>query len=285
VERAFDNLKQALCSRGDVAEIGAAELEAFAANCTVALAVGGFGSRLRSVTDHEGVNKNALRLPNGDTMLERTIRMYRDAGFRDFVALVFHQADSVVNLLGDGSHLGVRVTYSYDPAIPVGRGGAIRTALESGAIPTDKSLIVHNPDDVIVGYPGSFPRDIVAAHLAAVRLGMVATAVMVEGMHATYTGMRVREGVVEEVVAYPLVPVPAHVGVTLFSPAAYGSFVELFDLHQKMDFEGVLFPLLSARRLLYSVFIPNECWLQVNDEKSLEKLFALCREEEATTDR
>lgn len=272
MEQAFDALRLAICDPGDGVELTPEDIRSFVENCTVALAVGGHGSRLQAITNSLGVNKNALRLPNGDTMLELTIRMYRDAGFRDFVALVYHQAESIVGLLGDGTKLGVRISYSYDPGQPVGRGGAIRNALDNGSIASAKNLIVHNPDDVVVNYSGSFPQDLVAAHIAGVRKGMSATAVMAAGLRSTYTGMKVNEGIVEEVMAYPIVPIPAHVGITAFDPTVYDAFFDLFDLTQKTDFEAVLFPMLVNERRLYTCFIPTDCWLQVNDPRALETL-------------
>jgi len=279
METALDTLRKAICTPGEKADVGSRELQDFAANCVVALAAGGEGSRLQAVTNPEAIHKTMLRLPNGESMIERTIRMYQGAGFRDFVALVFHQAQSIVELLGDGSHLDVRVTYSYDPEIPVGRGGAVRNALENGSIPRTKSLIVHNPDDLIVRYPGSFPVDVVAAHLAGLTQGAIATAVVVEGARTAYTGFGIRNGIVEEVQPYPLVPIPAHVGVTVFAPSIYDYFLGLFNLTEKSDFEGVLFPILASERKLYSAIIPDDCWLAVNDPKAFRQLTGLMREE------
>ena len=259
------------------------ELRDFAANSVVALPVGGEGTRLRAVTDALGIQKNAILLPNGESMIERTIRMYRDDGFREFVALVFHGKHSIVDLLQDGSRLGVRVRYSEDPGMPIGRGGAILHALAGGVIPRGKSLIVHNPDDVIARYHGSFPRDIVAAHLGGRRRGAVATAIMVAGARMPYTGMRLKNGIVEEVSPYPFVPIPAHIGVTLFSPEVFALFDELFDLSRRTDFESVLFPRLAQEGKLYSALIPTETWFQVNDPKSLERLMAVVRDEAEPT--
>ena len=279
VDSALDGLKRAVCAPGDAPTIGQDQLLEFAAHCTVALPVGGEGSRLRTLTDGLGIQKNALRLPNGETLIERSIRMYRDAGFRDFVALVFHRAHSIVELLGDGNALGVRVRYSEDPIMPVGRGGAIRHALDNGAIPRDKHLLVHNPDDAIAGYPGSFPQHIVAAHLAGIEAGTIATAVLVEGMQAPYTGLLLRGGKVEEVTPYPFVPIPAHIGVTVFAPIAFDLFDALFDLNKKTDFESVLFPILAGKGQLYSAVVPVDCWYQVNDPKALDKLSDVVRGE------
>jgi NDP-sugar pyrophosphorylase family protein len=276
---ALDHFRNAIYSPGEKAQLSNSELRQFAEQCVVALAVGGEGSRLKAATDSQQVHKTALRLPNGDTMTERTIRMYRDEGFRDFVALVFHHAQSVIDVLGDGSRLGVRITYSHDPERPVGRGGAIRNALDNGSIPRTKSLIVHNPDDQIINYEGSFPRDIVAGHLAGVQRGMLATAVVVDGTHYTYTGMKIDRGIVEQIEMYPHIPIPTHVGVTVFSPGVYNYFFKLFDLTKKVDFESVLFPLLAQERRLYSFMIPGRSWLSVNDPKALTKLVELVQKE------
>jgi NDP-sugar pyrophosphorylase family protein len=283
MEAALHVLRSAVCNPGERAVLDVKDLRDFAAHCLVALPVGGKGSRLRSVTDSLGIQKNALRLPDGETLIERAIRMYRDEGFREFVALVFYGKDSIVDLLGDGSRLGVHVRYSEDPSMPVGRGGAIRHALENGAISREKSLIVHNPDDAIARYPGSFPADVVAAHTAGMRRGAIATAIMVDGAHMPYTGMRLNDGFVAEVTAYPFVPIPAHIGVTVFSPAVYPLFDDLFDLTQRSDFEGVLFPILAREKRLYSTIIPRESWFQVNDPKSLDTLMDVVREETAAS--
>lgn len=272
MEQAFEVLRRTISQPGRVPELEPEQMERLIANSIVAFAVGGAGSRMQAADGATNVNKSAMTLPNGDTMLEYTIRMYRDAGFRDFLALVSHQAQSIVDLLGDGGALGVRVSYSHDPGGPVGRGGAIRNALENGSLPQSSRLIVHNPDDIIMEYPGSFPRDLIAAHSEAESREMMATAVLAEGLPATYTGMRVGDGVVEEVVPYPTLPVPAHVGVTMFSPSAYPLFESLFDPSRRSDFEPVLFPRLVKERALYSLFISPRCWMQVNDLKGWNAL-------------
>jgi len=279
MQNALDHFRHAIYSPGEQAHISNTELRQFAENCVVALAVGGEGSRLKAETESQHVHKTALRLPNGDTMTERTIRIYKKAGFREFVALVFHQAQSVIDTLGDGSRLGVQITYSHDPEHPVGRGGAVRNALDNGSIPRTKNLIVHNPDDQIIRYEGSFPHDIVAGHLQGLRKGMLATAVVVDGTPYTYTGMKIDHGVIEQIEMYPHIPIPTHVGVTVFSPGVYDYFLKLFDLTKKIDFESVLFPLLAQERRLYSCMIPNRCWLSVNDPKALAQLIEFVQHE------
>jgi NDP-sugar pyrophosphorylase family protein len=102
--------------------------------------------------------------------------------------------------------------------------------------------------------------------------------VLAEGLPATYTGVRTEHGVVREIMPYPAVPVPAHVGITVFSSAVYEYFEQLFDYAKKTDFEAVLFPRLVSDARLYSFFVPVKCWLQVNDPKSLAALNAALAE-------
>src|SRR3989338_6989017 len=155
MQDALQNLKSQICNIHKDQKISNEEFKAFAKNTTVALMAGGESSRFRSVPGSENTNKNSYKLPNNDTMIEMTIRIYRDAGIKNFVALVYHKAETIIDLLGHGSSLGINITYSHDPEKPVGKGGAIYNALLNGSIPENHNLIVHNPDDVIIDYERS----------------------------------------------------------------------------------------------------------------------------------
>ncbi len=272
LDERLNKFRKEVCSMPDIPPVDEARWRGFLDNCVVALPAGGQGQRLKEFTDSQNANKTAFCLSNGQTMIERTIAMYRDAGFREFVALVFHRADSVKAALGDGERLAVNIRYSHDPKWPIGRGGAIRNAYNNGSIGRNKYLIVHNPDDQIVNSQRSFPRHIVEGHLAGEARGALGSAVVVEVTPYAFTGMEIDDGWVKDMGTYPPVPIPAHIGVTVFSPKARAYFEELFDLKKKMDFEGVLFPQLIEEGLLFSVGIPSECWLAVNDFKGLSKL-------------
>jgi mannose-1-phosphate guanylyltransferase len=239
--------------------------------CTIVLPAGGEGSRLRSETDAGRVHKSAITLSNGSTMLEHTITQYRDAGAHDFVLLTFHGAQSVREALGDGSRLGVNVTYSEDPERPVGRGGAIKHALETGALRRDGYVVIHNPDDVIVKYDGDFVADFVKHHLEAEGRGARATIVAVRGTRYPYTGFFVNGDVVESIETYPFIEVPAHTGITMLSPSVLEMF-DGFDLSKKTDFEPVIFPQLAATRALSAMLIEPHCWIAVNEPKALQEL-------------
>lgn len=272
MQESLDHLRSQISNFEDLPEINQALVDHFIENCIVVLAVGGEGTRLSSLTKSKRINKSSLILPNGDAMIERTVKMYRNSGLKRFVALVYHEASSIVELLGDGSNLGVEITYSYDPGKPVGRGGAILNAILSGYIPTDNNIIVHNPDDQIVDYDGSFPKDIIKGHINGISKGMLATVVVVEGISHPYTGMKINNSIIQDIKMYPIIPIPTHIGVTIFSPDIKEYFKRFFTLTEKVDFEATLFPELSQGRLLYSVSIPSHYWIPVNDPKSFKKL-------------
>lgn len=267
----LDTLAGRIASFHDPETISDDDWQTFTDTTTVALMAGGESSRFSSVLDGTQSNKSAFELPNGDTMIEMCIRMYAEAGFKHFVALVFHNARSIEERLGDGSRFGVKIVYSYDPEIPVGKGGAVLNALENGSIPEDRNLIVANPDDVVLHFP-DFPRYISSAHIEGVRNGAVSTAVLGKGQSYHWTGMMVVDNKVVDTQMYPFIPVPAHVGITLFSPAAYPYFRQHFSLTEKSDFENVLFPILASENKLWSAGQTRGLWIAVNDAKSYKQL-------------
>lgn len=244
--------------------------QGFVAKTTIVLMAGGESSRFSEVTKGDPVNKNAFRLPNGDSMIEMTIRMYKKAGFKDFVALVFHNANSIEKVLGDGKDLGVNIRYSYDPEMPVGKGGAIKNAILNSSIPRDHYSIIHNPDDVIIDFDEKFPRHIVEGHIHGKK--SLATVVVVEETPYTYTGMKIINNIVHQIEMYPQIPIPTHIGVTILSPETYSYFDKYFDLNKKADFESVLFPILARKKLLGAVSIPSDSWIAVNNAKSYKEL-------------
>ncbi len=241
----------------------------FVSNTTIVLMAGGESSRFSEVTNGQAVNKNAFLLPNGETMIEMAIKMYRDAGFKNFVASVFHNAHSIENVLGDGSKFGVSIRYSYDPEKPVGKGGAIKNAIIQDFIPKNHYFIVHNPDDVILDFKGNFPRYIAQGHLDQNKL---ATVVVVEETPYTYTGMKIINNVVHQIEMYPAIPIPTHIGITILGPGVHPYFEKYFDLNKKADFESVLFPVLAKKKQLSAVSIPSECWIAVNNAKAYKQL-------------
>ncbi len=272
MNKALHEFKSQICNIKDPEPISDSDWKNFIDNTVVVLMAGGESSRFKSVQGSEKSNKNSYKLPNGDTMIEMTIRMYRDAGLKEFVALVYYKSETIIELLGDGSKLGVNIKYSHDPEHPVGKGGAVLNAILNGSIPENKNIIVHNPDDVILDFPGSFPKHIASGFIDGVKHGAEATIVVVEETPYAYTGMKINKNFVEGIEMYPMIPIPTHIGVTIFSYKAFPKFKEKFNLKEKSDFEKVLFPLLASENKLYTVSIPKQNWLAVNTLKAYNQL-------------
>ena len=248
------------------------ELTNFQNNSVVVLTVGGLGQRTSEVKGMQEINKNAYELSNGKSIVEMSIELFKKSGYKNFVALVFHKAETIIEELGDGSRFDVNIKYSYDPEHPVGRGGAILNALVNGTIERTKNLIVYNPSDVILNYNGDFANNLVMAHISNVKKGVIATMVNTPGFEAPYTCMRLNNSIVTDLEFHPVVPIPTHMGISILSPEVYPYLDKYIDLSKKCDFEKVIFPILAKEGKMGATEIPQECWFPVKDAKTLEKL-------------
>lgn len=268
----FKSLKKQIASFTPVKDLNENHWNEIKNKITVLLMAGGEGSRFSPITQNAEVNKNSFVLPNNDTMIEMCIRLYKEAGIKNFVALLYHKAESIESILGDGSKLGINLSYSYDPGKPVGKGGAVKHAIEQGLIPNNHYFVVHNPDDVILDYEGNFPKHIISAHIQGENNKALCTVVVVEEVEHQFSAMKVVNNFVEEVDMYPIIPLPTHIGVTVFSPKAKKYFIEQFSYNKKEDFEKKLFPILAKEKRLYCAKIPLDCWIPVNNPKNYKDL-------------
>ena len=276
-------LGTALCRSGPLPPGADEEVLSTAAECVVAIPAGGFGYRMRAANPAEGeVNQKALLpLPNGETLIGRLVRQYAEAGFRRFVALVNYEGQQVERHLGDGSRWGVEIRFSYDPD-PAGSGrtGAMVHAMNAGAMPADAVTVVHNGDCHIMHYHGTFPHDLLRAHLHSVRTRQaIATLAAVDGSPYPYTGMSIDGGLVTGIEMYPFIPVPTHTGITVLTPEALSSLRENAP-KSKQNFERDMFPRWAAERRLAAMVIGHEQWIAVDDRKAY-RIFSQAVEEEA----
>jgi len=93
----------------------------------VFIMAGGFGTRLRPLTDN--CPKPMLKI--GDKpMLETLILNFKNAGFHDFYISTHYLPSVIHDYFGDGSKHGVSITYVHEET-PLGTGGAL------GLLPND----------------------------------------------------------------------------------------------------------------------------------------------------
>ncbi|MCX2758238.1 nucleotidyltransferase family protein [Vibrio sp. Sgm 22] len=106
----------------------------------VFIMAGGFGTRLRPLTDH--CPKPMLNI-GGKPILETVIRSFIKAGFVNFYISTHYMPEQIQQHFGDGSELGINITYVYEES-PLGTGGALGLLPES--LPKDLPLIMMNGD-------------------------------------------------------------------------------------------------------------------------------------------
>ncbi|MCD6301704.1 MAG: nucleotidyltransferase family protein [Staphylothermus sp.] len=85
---------------------------------------GGFGKRLRPYT--EEIPKPLVNVAD-KPILEWQIEWLKRYGFDEFVLLVGYRKEKIIEHIGSGSRLGVKVTYVVEDE-PLGTGGAIKNA-------------------------------------------------------------------------------------------------------------------------------------------------------------
>lgn len=101
---------------------------------------GGFGKRLKPLTDN--CPKPMLKV--GDKpILETLVRSFIKAGFENFYISTHYMPEQIQAHFGDGSDLGVSITYVHE-SVPLGTGGALGMLPED--LPKDLPLIMINGD-------------------------------------------------------------------------------------------------------------------------------------------
>ncbi|ELA4930542.1 nucleotidyltransferase family protein [Vibrio vulnificus] len=106
----------------------------------VFLMAGGFGTRLRPLTDN--CPKPMLKIGN-KPILETVIRSFIKAGFVNFYISTHYMPELIHAHFGDGSEFGVNITYVHEES-PLGTGGAL--GLLPNDLPKDLPLIMMNGD-------------------------------------------------------------------------------------------------------------------------------------------
>lgn len=109
-------------------------------NNPVFIMAGGFGTRLKPLTDN--CPKPMLKV-GGRPILETLIRSFIKSGFENFYISTHYMPEQIEKYFGDGSSLGVKITYVHEDS-PLGTGGAL--GLLPDSLSTGLPLIMMNGD-------------------------------------------------------------------------------------------------------------------------------------------
>lgn len=92
----------------------------------IAILAGGLATRLRPLT--EKIPKALVDI-NGEPFIAHQLRLLNKAGLTDVVICAWYHGELIQEFVGDGSHFGLKVKYSFDGKNPLGTGGALLKAL------------------------------------------------------------------------------------------------------------------------------------------------------------
>ncbi|WP_212654716.1 nucleotidyltransferase family protein [Marinomonas sp. CT5] len=228
----------------------------------VFIMAGGFGTRLRPLTDN--CPKPMLKV--GDKpMLEHQIRRFSNLGFRSFYISTHYMPEKIMDYFGNGESFGVKIQYVHEEE-PLGTGGAL------GLLPKDLPnlpIIMLNGDvltkidfRVLLDYHSMKGADATMC-VRELDYQIPFGVVEIEGSHVT--------GMVEK----PTYRYLVNTGIYVLSPACISSV----SSNEKLDM-----PTLLERRISdgekVSVYTSYDYWLDIGRiadykkaEKDIESLF------------
>ena len=89
------------------------------------LLAAGKGKRLLPFTED---NPKPLVKVGGVSLIERIIKTLKNTNIEEIIINLHHQGEKIVNLLGDGSDYGLKISYSLEKEL-LGTGGGIQNAI------------------------------------------------------------------------------------------------------------------------------------------------------------
>ena len=118
------------------------------ADWPVAILAGGLAERLRPATDK---TPKALLSVAGEPFLIHQLRLLHSQGLHRIVLCVGYLGEMIKTELGDGSSLGMQISYSFDGPTLLGTGGALKRALPKLS---EQFLVIYGDSYMPVDYPG-----------------------------------------------------------------------------------------------------------------------------------
>lgn len=214
----------------------------------VFLLAGGFGRRLRPLTD---VCPKPLLEIGGKPILETILRNFVSSGFRNFYIAVHYLADQIKDYFGDGQRWGVKISYIEEHE-PLGTAGAL------GLLPVDLPdlpMIVMN-GDILTQI--DFPR-LLAYHNE--HQGIATLCVRQFEYQIPYGVVSIDAQRITGIVEKPIQSCFSNAGVYVLNR----SLVQTIAKQQQIDMPQLLNQQIVAGELV-SMFPVYEYWLDIGRE-------------------
>jgi NDP-sugar pyrophosphorylase family protein len=214
----------------------------------------------------------ALQVVAGKTLIDRCIEFYAKCGFKDFILLTGFLHEEIEKHVGDGSKYGVNIRYCVDPPIKkVGKGKALKNAIQQKAIDLNKKAIIAYPDDVFTDE--NLPLKLLKKHLELTKKGVLATLACAEGIEYPYgVALAYDDEIVEEFFEKPIALLPSTIGLYIIEPYVYNIIEETVNMDDEktVEFESVVLPYLAKNKKLGRFLVEVGKWIPINTQKELE---------------
>jgi dTDP-glucose pyrophosphorylase len=212
---------------------------------------GGFGTRLRPLTDH--VPKPML--PVGDRpLMELTVQQLRQAGIRRVNVTTHYMPEKIITHFGDGSRFGVEFRYVNEQS-PLGTAGALKLLDE----PSEPLLVMNG--DILTGVDFRAMYKYHAKHGAALTVG-----VRKYDMHVPYGVVHMQGAKVERIVEKPTMSLFVNAGIYLLEP----SMLRHIPSDRRFDMTDLIQSRLADGDPVYS-FPILEYWLDIGKPVDYEQ--------------
>ncbi|MEM3973651.1 MAG: nucleotidyltransferase family protein, partial [Ignisphaera sp.] len=171
----------------------------------VVVLAGGLGKRLRPLTeDRPKILVEVCKRP----ILEWHIKWLSKYGFKDFVLLLGHAKEKVVEVIGSGKKYGINVAYVMEDE-PLGTGGAIKNA--ESVLRNEEWFLVINGDIITDLDPTPLINDVVKDDKAVAGIALVY-------MRSPYGIVKVVNNYVKEFIEKPIIEYTINGGVYVMKP-------------------------------------------------------------------
>jgi len=228
-----------------------------------AILCGGRGERLKPLTDY--YQKTMIPIgPKKLPILAYTVALLKRHGISRVALLTGYRADEVKRYFGDGSELGMEISYSEDRKEAPGSLNAVSRALTNGAIRRCDELLV---------YYGDILTDLDIPGLLAVHRRAKADATLVLGRgYSLPVGVAgVEGGKITSFKEKPKLDLSVTTGMMVIGPRAMTLIKEVAG-PRKTDLMADFVPELLGSGGRVAPFYLNRDWYDVGTVSSFEKL-------------
>ena len=231
----------------------------------VIVLAGGQSSRLAHAI---GDIPKALVKINKKTLLEYCLNPFTKSEFKDFIFLLGKGGEKIQSFAEEQNL--VPNSKFFIESQRLGKGGAIKNAIQQGLINPKRPSIIIFPDDLFL--EENLPSKLIEKHIEGLKKGCKATVLVTKQFKCDFGVAEIENGFVSFFEEKPYINRFVNTGIFVFEPEVYDLINELIDMEKvPIEFESVVVPEMAKRKWIYSAQIPFEKWIAVNDEKGLKQ--------------